>query len=59
VMGNMGVEAGVGVDGFTVFDTTWERGFDRQTTIRLLVAIMTALKLMVVPPEVAKVAGVA
>lgn len=59
VIGNMGVEAGVGPDGFTVFDTTWQRGFDRQTTNRLLVAIMTALKLMYIPPDVAKVAGVA
>jgi len=59
VMGGMGVVAGVGPDGFTVFDTTWERGFDRQTTNRLLLAIMLALKLMSVPPEVAKEVGVA
>jgi len=57
MMGNLGVVAGVGVDGYTVFEATWERGFDRRSTERLLLAISNTLKLMQIPYEFAKREG--
>jgi hypothetical protein len=48
VLGSLGVVAGVGLDGYTVFDYSV---FDRRTTDRLLARISIALHLQLIPRE--------
>jgi hypothetical protein len=48
VLGSLGVVAGVGLDGYTVFDYSV---FDRETTNRLLARISIALYLQFIPRE--------
>jgi len=54
---NFGVTAVIGVDGYKVNESTWERGFDRKTTENLLFWINEAVRLMQIPKEVAEVMG--
>ena len=54
---NLGVTAVIGIDGYKVYESTWERSFDRKTTENLLFWICEAVKLMQIPKEVAEVIG--
>jgi len=54
---NFGVTAVVGANGYKVYESTWERGFDRKTTENLLFWINEAVKLVQIPKEVAEVMG--
>ena len=54
---NLGVVSGIGMDGYMILDSTWERGFDRKTTERLLLWIHQAVKLTNIPKEIAEQLG--
>jgi len=54
---NFGVTAVVGANGYKVYESTWEKGFDRKTTENLLFWISKAIELMQIPKEVAEVMG--
>lgn len=54
---NLGVVSGIGMDGYMILDSTWERGFDRKTTERLLLWISEAVKLTNIPKEIAEQLG--
>ena len=57
VINNLGVVSTIGVDGFAISDSTWERGFDKKTTEKLLLWVSEAVKLMQIPKEVAEQFG--
>ena len=57
IINNLGVVSGIGIDGYRILDSTWERGFDRKTTERLLLWIHQAVKLTNIPKEIAEQLG--
>jgi len=57
LVNNLGVVSTVGIDGYAISDVTWERGFDRKTTEKLIMWVSEALKLMQIPKGVAEELG--
>lgn len=57
IVNNLGVVSSIGVNGYVILDSTWERGFDKKTTERLLLWISEAVKLTNIPKEIAEQLG--
>jgi len=57
LVNNLGVVSTVGIDGYAISDTAWERGFDRKTTEKLLTWVAEAIRLMCIPKEFAEQLG--
>ena len=57
IVNNLGVVSSIGVNGYVILDSTWERGFDKKTTERLLIWISEAVKLTNIPKEIAEQLG--
>ena len=49
LINNLGVSSAIGVRGYVISDSTWEKGFDQKTTERLLYWINEAVKLIYFP----------
>ena len=57
IVNQLGVTSGIGIDGYTILDSTWERGFDKSTTEKLLLWVSEAVKLTHIPKEIAEQLG--
>ena len=57
IVNQLGVTSTIGQDGFAISDSTWERGFDRKTTKRLLLWISEAIRLTSIPVKMAAQLG--
>ena len=57
IVNQLGVISGIGVNGYAISDNTWERGFDKSTTEKLLLWVSEAVKLTHIPKEIAEQLG--
>ena len=57
IVNQLGVISGIGVNGYVISDSTWERGFDKSTTEKLLLWVSEAVKLTHIPKEIAEQLG--
>jgi len=57
IVNQLGVRSSITSNGFTILNSTWVRGFDRDTTELLLLWINQAIKLTNIHPEIARNLG--
>lgn len=57
LINNLGVVSTIGEDGYAISESTWKRGFDRDSTKRLLFWCSEAVKLLRIPKEIAECFG--